>query len=73
VTLLFAADLRYVGQQSELTVPLDVDPRHHHDAKRIVDVSKRSTRSSTASIRSRPIEWYVRVPRRRPLVPFNRA
>src|SRR5260221_2338443 len=38
VTLLFAADLRYVGQQSELTVPLDVDPRHHHDAKRIVDV-----------------------------------
>src|SRR6185295_11797298 len=31
VTLLFAADLRYLGQQSELTVPLDADPRSHHD------------------------------------------
>ncbi len=38
VTLLFAADLRYLGQQSELTVALDVDPRTHHDASRIVDV-----------------------------------
>ena len=33
VTLIFAADLRYLGQQSELTVALDVDPRTHHDAK----------------------------------------
>ena len=38
VTLIFAADLRYLGQQSELTVALDVDPRTHHDASRIVDV-----------------------------------
>ena len=27
VTLIVAADLRYLGQQSELTVALDVDPR----------------------------------------------
>src|SRR5262249_30854412 len=38
VTLIFAADLRYLGQQSELTIPLDVDPRTHHDVSRIVDL-----------------------------------
>ena len=36
VTLIFAADLRYLGQQSELTIALDADPRSHHDASRIV-------------------------------------
>ena len=30
MTLIVAADLRYLGQQSELTVALDVDPRTHH-------------------------------------------
>ena len=33
VTLIFAADLRYLGQQSELTIALDADPRSHHDAE----------------------------------------
>ena len=31
MTLLFGADLRYVGQQSEVTVMLDADPRGHRD------------------------------------------
>ncbi len=35
VSLTYAADLRYVGQQFELTVPLTEDPRFHHDAARI--------------------------------------
>ena len=38
VTLIFGADLRYVGQQNEVTVAFDDDPRGHHDAARIVGV-----------------------------------
>jgi N-methylhydantoinase A len=75
VTLLFAADLRYVGQQSELTVPLDVDPRHHHDAKRIVDVFeaiyKKLYGVNPFHVPIEVVTW--RVTARGPLIPFNRA
>ncbi len=36
IELIFGADLRYFGQQSELTVAFDADPRTHRDAERIV-------------------------------------
>ena len=42
VTLIFAADLRYVGQQSELTVTFDGDPRAHRDQSRIVAIFERA-------------------------------
>ncbi len=36
IHLIFGADLRYFGQQSELTVTFDGDPRSHRDATQIV-------------------------------------
>jgi N-methylhydantoinase A len=75
VTLIFAADLRYVGQQSELTVPLDVDPRTHHDVSRIVDVFAPAYKKLYGVNPSHvPIELVTwRVTARGPIIPFNRA
>ena len=75
VTLIFAADLRYVGQQSELTVALDVDPRTHHDASRIVDVFAPAYKKLYGVNPSHvPIELVTwRVTARGPIIPFSRA
>ena len=75
VTLIFAADLRYLGQQSELTVLLDVDPRTHHDASRIVDVFAPTYKKLYGVNPSHvPIELVTwRVTARGPIIPFNRA
>ena len=75
VTLIVAADLRYLGQQSELTVALDVDPRTHHDASRIVDVFVPSYKKLYGVNPSHvPIELVTwRVTARGPIIPFNRA
>jgi N-methylhydantoinase A len=75
VTLIFAADLRYLGQQSELTVPLDVDPRTHHDVSRIVDVFgpayKKLYGVNPSHVPIELVTW--RVTARGPIIPFNRA
>ncbi len=75
VTLIFAADLRYLGQQSELTVALDVDPRTHHDATRIVDVFapayKRLYGVNPSHVPIELVTW--RVTARGPIIPFSRA
>jgi N-methylhydantoinase A len=75
VTLIFAADLRYLGQQSELTVALDVDPRIHHDASRIVDVFvpayKKLYGVNPSHVPIELVTW--RVTARGPIIPFNRA
>jgi N-methylhydantoinase A len=75
VTLIFAADLRYVGQQSELTVPLDADPRSHHDATRIVSVFegvyKKLYGVNPSHVPIELVTW--RVTARGPIIPFNRA
>ncbi len=75
VTLIFAADLRYVGQQSELTVALDVDPRTHQDASRIVDVFAPAYKKLYGVNPSHvPIELVTwRVTARGPIIPFSRA
>ena len=75
VTLLFAADLRYLGQQNELTVTLDVDPRSHHDAERIVGVFEAAYKKLYGVNPSHvPIELVTwRVTARGPIIPFNRA
>lgn len=75
VTLIFAADLRYLGQQSELTVPLDVDPRTHHDVSRIVDVFAPTYKKLYGVNPSHvPIELVTwRVTARGPIIPFNRT
>jgi N-methylhydantoinase A len=75
VTLIFAADLRYVGQQSELTVPLDADPRSHHDASRIVSMFEGIYRKlygvNPWHVPIELVTW--RVTARGPVIPFNRA
>jgi N-methylhydantoinase A len=75
VTLIFAADLRYLGQQSELTVQLDIDPRMHHDARRIIDVFAPTYKKLYGVNPSHvPIELVTwRVTARGPAIPFNRA
>ena len=75
VTLIFAADLRYLGQQSELTIALDADPRSHHDASRIVGVFEATYQKLYGVNPSHvPIELVTwRVTARGPIIPFNRA
>jgi N-methylhydantoinase A len=75
VTLIFAADLRYTGQQNELTVTLDADPRDHHDGQRIVDVFEAAYRKlygiNPFHVPIELVTW--RVTARGPVIPFNRA
>jgi N-methylhydantoinase A len=75
VTLIFAADLRYLGQQSELTVTLEADPRTHHDASRIVSLFeanyKRLYGVNPSHVPIELVTW--RVTARGPIIPFNRA
>jgi N-methylhydantoinase A len=75
VTLIFAADLRYLGQQSELTVQLDADPRRHHEAARIVAVFegiyKKLYGVNPSHVPIELVTW--RVTARGPIIPFSRA
>jgi N-methylhydantoinase A len=75
VMLIFAADLRYLGQQSELTIALDADPRSHHDASRIASVFEAAYKKLYGVNPSHvPIELVTwRVTARGPVIPFNRA
>jgi N-methylhydantoinase A len=75
IKLIFGADLRYFGQQSELTVAFDADPRTHHDAARIVSGFEESYRKLYGVNPSHvPIELVTwRVTARGPIIPFSRA
>jgi N-methylhydantoinase A len=75
ITLIFGADLRYFGQQSELTVTFDADPRADHDAGRIAGRFEDSYRKLYGVNPSHvPIELVTwRVTARGPIVPFNRV
>jgi N-methylhydantoinase A len=75
IKLIFGADLRYFGQQSELTVAFDVDPRTHRDGGRIVKRFEESYRKLYGVNPSHvPIELVTwRVTARGPIIPFNRA
>jgi N-methylhydantoinase A len=75
VTLIFAADLRYFGQQSELTVTLDADPRSHHDAARITGLFETNYKKLYGVNPSHvPIELVTwRLTARGPIIPFHRA
>ncbi|MCC6778072.1 MAG: hydantoinase/oxoprolinase family protein [Hyphomicrobiales bacterium] len=75
ITLIFGADLRYFGQQSELTVTLETDPRAHHDAERIVRGFEQAYRTLYGVNPSHvPIELVTwRVTARGPIIPFSRA
>jgi N-methylhydantoinase A len=75
VTLIFGADLRYFGQQSELTVTFDGDPRQFRDAERIIRVFEDAYRKlygvNTSHVPIELVTW--RVTTRGPIIPFNRA
>jgi N-methylhydantoinase A len=75
IKLIFGADLRYFGQQSELTVTFDADPRTHRDAGRIVKRFEENYRKLYGVNPSHvPIELVTwRVTARGPIIPFNRA
>jgi N-methylhydantoinase A len=75
LTLIFGADLRYFGQQSELTVTLDDDPRVHRDGERIVRAFEAAYLKlygvNPSHVRIELVTW--RVTARGPIIPFNRA
>jgi N-methylhydantoinase A len=75
ITLIFGADLRYFGQQSELSIVLDADPRVQRDAARIERAFEDSYRKLYGVNPSHvPIELVTwRVTARGPVIPFNRA
>jgi N-methylhydantoinase A len=75
VKLIFGADLRYFGQQSELTVAFDADPRSHRDPDRIVRGYEEAYRKLYGVNPSHvPIELVTwRVTARGPVIPFSRA
>ncbi|HKA78666.1 MAG TPA: hydantoinase/oxoprolinase family protein [Xanthobacteraceae bacterium] len=75
IKLIFGADLRYFGQQSELTVAFDADPRQHRDASRIVSAFETAYRKLYGVNPSHvPIELVTwRVTARGPIIPFSRA
>jgi N-methylhydantoinase A len=75
IKLIFGADLRYFGQQSELTVAFDADPRQHRDVSRIVTAFEEAYRKLYGINPSHvPIELVTwRVTARGPVIPFSRA
>jgi N-methylhydantoinase A len=75
IALIFGADLRYFGQQSELFIALDADPRLHRDAARIERAFEDGYRKLYGVNPSHvPIELVTwRVTARGPVIPFNRA
>ena len=75
IKLIFGADLRYFGQQSELTIAFDADPRTYRDSGRIMSGFENSYRKLYGVNPSHvPIELVTwRVTARGPIIPFNRA
>jgi len=75
IKLIFGADLRYFGQQSELTIAFDADPRTCRDSGRIMSGFENSYRKLYGVNPSHvPIELVTwRVTARGPIIPFNRA
>jgi N-methylhydantoinase A len=75
ITLVFAADLRYLGQQSELTVTFDADPRSHRDGERIgrafEEAYRKLYRVNPSHVPIELVTW--RVSARGPAIPFSRA
>jgi N-methylhydantoinase A len=75
IVLVFAADLRYLGQQSELTVTFDADPRSHRDGERIgrafEEAYRKLYRVNPSHVPIELVTW--RVSARGPAIPFSRA
>jgi N-methylhydantoinase A len=75
VTFVFGADLRYAGQQYEVSLNLDADPRAHRDATRISEAFEEAYRQLYGVNPSHvPIELVTwRLTARGPVTPFHSA
>ena len=75
IKVIFGADLRYFGQQSELSVILDADPREHRDAARIeslfADCYRKLYGVNPSHVPIELVTW--RITARGPIIPFHRA
>jgi N-methylhydantoinase A len=74
VTLIFGADLRYFGQQHEVTVTLDADPRTHRDASLIATAFETAYRVlygvNPSHVPVEVVTW--RLTARGPVIPVDR-
>lgn len=75
ITLIFGADIRYLGQQNEVSVTLEMDPRKTHDTAAIqaaFDVAYEAQYGFNPShVPTEVVSW--RLTARGPLVPFHVA
>jgi N-methylhydantoinase A len=75
ITLIYGADIRYLGQQNEVSITLENDPRKTHDAaeiKKAFDLAYRAQYGFTPShVPVEVVSW--RLTARGPLVPFHAA
>jgi N-methylhydantoinase A len=75
ITYVFGADLRYFGQQSELTVTFEADPRTHRDRDRIgaafEDAYRKLYGVNPSHVPIELVTW--RVTARGPVIPFHGA
>jgi N-methylhydantoinase A len=75
VNLVFGADMRYLGQQNEVTVTLDFDPRVHHDFSRMQSAFEAAYKSqygfNPTHVPTEVVSW--RLTARGPQIPFHVA
>ena len=75
ITLIYGADIRYLGQQNEVGVTLETDPRSSHDAAAIQAAFDRAYQAqygfNPAHVPTEVVSW--RLTARGPLVPFDVA
>lgn len=75
ITLIFGADIRYMGQQNEVSVTLEVDPRTTHDTAAIQAAFNQAYEAqygfNPSHVQTEVVSW--RLTARGPLVPFHVA
>ena len=75
ITLIYGADMRYLGQQNEVSVTLDVDPRTTHDGAAIQAAFNKAYEAQygfmPSHVPTEVVSW--RLTARGPLVPFHVA
>ncbi len=75
ITLIFGADIRYLGQQNEVNVALETDPRTKHDTAAIQaafdTVYQAQYGFKPSHVPTEVVSW--RLTARGPLVPFHAA
>lgn len=75
ITLIYGADMRYLGQQNEVSVTLEIDPRTSHDTNTIQAAFNTAYEAQygfmPSHVPTEVVSW--RLTARGPLVPFHVA